>query len=69
MTYTANKRDAGLVRRAAQAIGDEAQALFESHTVDGEWPDDGASYGVEEAYQDLRTIQARLDDLAERMRT
>lgn len=69
MTYTANKQDAGLVRREAKVIGDEAQVLFESHTVGGEWPDDGASYGVEEAYQDLRTIQARLDDLAERMRT
>jgi hypothetical protein len=69
VSYTANKQDTGLVRRAAKAIGEEAQALFEAHTVGGEWPDDGASYSVEEVYQDLRTIQARLDDLAERMRT
>ncbi len=65
MTYTPTDSDIRLIRQAARTLEAEAKALFEISTRGGDWGDDGAA---EEDYQTMRTLQARLDALAARMK-
>ncbi len=65
MSYSPTESDIRLIRQAAGLLGDEAEALFTCSTFDGDWGDDGAA---EEAYQTMRTLQARLVALANRMK-
>ena len=66
MSYIPTPRDIRLIRQAAELLNVDAEALFACSTIDGEWPDSEAD--AETDYQTLRTAQARLEDLAERMR-
>ena len=66
MSYTPTERDIRLIRQAAALLGTEAEALFVCSTVDGEFSDGESS--AQEDYQTMRTIQARLTELASRMK-
>ena len=66
MSYTPTPRDILLIQQAARLLGADAESLFACSTIDGEWPDTEAE--AEADYQTLRTVQARLDDLAARMK-
>lgn len=64
---TPTPRDITLIEQAATLLGAEADALRECSTLeDGEWPDDEAF--AQEDYETMKTVQARLVELAERMK-